>query len=233
MKKKHISWSIWIIILIVTLFFISLFSLFVGSASITVKQIIAGLLKGGRGTEYSIVFSIRLPRILLGMSIGGSLSLAGVILQSLFRNPLVEPYTLGISGGAALGVCLNIVFGLNVIFGSISMFVFGFTGALCVIALIYTLSMRKGIINIQGVLLTGVMLSFISSSIIMLLMSVSRTEDIHKILFWIMGSLEEPDWIFIKLSLIFAFAGLLMSYMFCWRLNALSLGEEDALHLGI
>lgn len=151
----------------------------------------------------------------------------------MFRNPLVEPYTLGISGGAAVGVCLNIVLGLSRGLGIISLPVCGFLGAILVILLVYFLSIRKGILKIQDLLLTGVMISFISSSLIMLIMSVSHTEDLHGIVFWVMGSLEEPSWLLIKLALGIAVFGLVVSYLFCFDLNAFSLGEEEALHLGI
>lgn len=173
-----------------------------------------------------------LPRIILGFAIGGALSLAGVIFQGMFRNPLIEPYTLGISGGTALGVCLNIVLGLQRA-GVLTLPLSGFSGAILVILLVYSLSIRKGILKIQGLLLTGVMISFISSSLIMLIMAISCAEDLHGIVFWIMGSLEEPSWLLIRLALIVSIIGLIISYLFCLDLNAFSLGEEEALHLGI
>jgi len=233
MKKKIISWILWISILCSLLIGIILFSLCSGSAGISLKKILGVILEGKGATEYSILFDIRLPRIILGFAIGGALSLAGVILQGMFRNPLVEPYTLGISGGAAIGVCLSIVLRLNRHLGILSMSISGFLGAVLIILLIYTLSIKKGILKIQGLLLTGVMISFISSSLIMLIMSISRTEDLHGIIFWIMGSLEEPSWFLIKSASFISIFGLVVAYLFCLKLNAFSLGEEEALHLGI
>ncbi|MFN3966609.1 MAG: iron chelate uptake ABC transporter family permease subunit, partial [Endomicrobiia bacterium] len=113
MRKKLISWFLWLLVLGGVLLGIAIFSLCVGSVDISLKKILRVILEGKATTEYSILFDIRLPRIILGFAVGGALSLAGVILQGMFRNPLVEPYTLGISGGAALGVCLNIVLGLH------------------------------------------------------------------------------------------------------------------------
>lgn len=233
MDKKVTKWILWILLLGGILLGVSVFSLSVGSAKIPIKKIIGIILKGKGSTEYSILFDIRLPRILLGFAIGGALSLAGVILQGIFRNPLVEPYTLGISGGACLGVCLNILLRLNRMIGTLSFPLSGFLGAGSAILLVYSLSIKKGALRIQGLLLTGVMISFISSSLIMLIMAVSGTEDIHGILFWIMGSLEEPSWGLIKLVCLVSIAGLFISYLFCLDLNALSLGEEEAVHLGI
>ncbi len=233
MRKKAVQWVFWILVLLGFLLVVGIFSLGCGSAGISLRKIISIILAGKGTTEYSILFDIRLPRIILGFAVGGALSLAGVILQGMFRNPLVEPYTLGISGGAAIGVCLSIVLGLNRIVGTLSFPLSGFVGALLVILLIYSLSIKKGILRIQGLLLTGVMISFVASSLIMLLMAISHTEDLHGILFWIMGSLEEPSWFLIKLMVLVSVFLLFISYLFCFDLNALFLGEEEALHLGI
>lgn len=231
--KNQLNLLIKIVVLAGILLGIGIFSLSIGSVSIPVKKIFSLVLEGESTTEYSVLFDIRLPRIVLGCAIGGSLSLAGVILQGIFRNPLVEPYTLGISGGAALGVCLNILFKLKEIFGVLSLPLCGFTGAILVIVLLYFFSLKRGFFKIQEILLTGVMISFISSSLVMLIMATSRTEDLHGIVFWIMGSLEEPNWILIKLMVFISILGLIVSYLFCLDLNALSLGEEEAFHLGI
>lgn len=233
MDKKLIHWAFFILLFSLILLAVSAFSFLIGSSHIPLNRIIPLILKGKGTIEYSILFDIRLPRILLGLAVGGALSIAGVILQGMFRNPLVEPYTLGISGGAALFVSLNISFGLNQSFGLISLPVSGFLGAIVVILVVYALSVKKGTLKIQGLLLTGVMISFISSSLIMLIMAISKAEDLHGIVFWIMGSLEEPNPLLIKLMLFISIFGLIISYLFCFDLNALLLGEEEALHLGI
>ena len=232
MREKLNRWIILILILSGGLLGVSVISLLVGSSAIPFKRIISLVFEGKGTTEYSILFDIRLPRIILGFAIGGALSLSGVILQGMFRNPLVEPYTLGISGGAAMGVCLNIVLRLYR-FGILTLPLCGFLGAILIIVLVYSLSLRKGILKIQGLLLTGVMISFISSSLIMLTMAVSRAEDLHGIVFWIMGSLEEPNWLLIKMAVIVSVLGLFISYFFSSHLNAFSLGEEEAQALGV
>ncbi|MBI5143770.1 MAG: iron ABC transporter permease [Candidatus Omnitrophica bacterium] len=233
MRPKLVRWAIWILALSAILGGATIFSLSIGSSGLFFKRILPLLFEGRGSTEYSILFDIRLPRILLGLAIGGSLSLAGVILQGMFRNPLVEPYTLGISGGAALGVSLCVVFKLSYIFGIISLPISGIVGSIFIIILIYLLSIRKGMLRIHGLLLTGVMISFVASSLIMLVMAISRSEDLHGIVFWMMGSLEEPNWLYIKMALVISLAGLVISYPFSLSLNALSLGEEEAHGLGI
>ncbi|MCX5886556.1 MAG: iron ABC transporter permease [Proteobacteria bacterium] len=233
MNKKIIRWILWIVMLGGILLCTSVFSLCVGSANVSFKAMFASIFNSRDSAEYSILFNIRLPRIILGFSVGGALALSGVMLQGMFRNPLVEPYTLGISGGAALGVALNIVLRLNNTLGVVSLPVSGFFGAILVVLLVYSVSLRKEGLRIQGILLTGVMLSFISSSLIMLIMSVSSMEDLQGIVFWIMGSLEEPNWLLIQVVLWVSVSGLVISYLFCLDLNALSLGDEEAQHLGI
>lgn len=233
MKKKFIHWTFWILTLGGILLSVSIFSLFTGSSEISFTNIISSIFQRKNTIEHTIIFDIRLPRIILGSAVGGSLSLSGVILQGMFRNPLIEPYTLGISGGAALGVAISIVLGLNKNLGLFTLPLAGFSGASVVILLVYALSIKRGILKIQGLLLTGVMISFISSSSIMLIMAISRIEDLHGIIFWIMGSLEEPNWLLIKSAFWVSIFGLIISYFFCLHLNAFSLGEEEALHLGI
>ncbi|HIE43178.1 MAG TPA: iron ABC transporter permease [Candidatus Omnitrophica bacterium] len=222
----------WVLILVGILIVISLLSICIGSGGIYFKNIISFM--SVKGTpQYSILFSIRLPRVLLGFAVGGALSLAGVILQGMFRNPLVEPYTLGISGGAALGVALNIASGIARKFSFISMPASGFLGAAIVIVLLYSLSVKKRMLKIQELLLCGVMISFICSSFIMFIMAISKSEDLQGIVFWIMGSLEEPNLTLIWIAVITSILGLIASYFFSSDLNAILLGEEEAVHLGI
>jgi iron complex transport system permease protein len=229
-KKKF---ALIFVIILAVLILVSFVSLLLGSKNTSITDLFKAVFKSQSDSEYSILFDIRLPRILIGFAVGGGLSLAGAVVQGIFRNPLVEPYTLGISGGATLGVCLNILLGLGVNLGILSMPLFGFFGAFAVILILYTLSMKKGIIKMNGLLLTGVMISYISSSILMLIMSLSKAEQVHGIIFWIMGSLEETSWILIWISLVVSIAGLIVSYLYCLDLNALSIGEEGAAHLGI
>jgi iron complex transport system permease protein len=233
MREKVSYWLIWVFVLSGFLLGIGLFSLWVGPKRIPFSTLISLIFERRISTESSILFDIRLPRIILGFAIGGSLSLAGVILQGMFRNPLVEPYTLGISGGAGLGVSLNIVLRVHQRVGVLSLPLSGFLGALSVVFFLYFLSARRGVLKIHNLLLYGVMISFISSSLIMLIMAVSRVEDLHGIIFWMMGSLEEPNGFLIRLTFILSIVGLVLSYLFSISLNALSVGEEEAFHLGV
>lgn len=233
MKTKETAWVSLLFTALLFLLVSAIVSLVSGSAVIPLGNIIPVLLKGRGSAEYSILIDIRLPRIVLGFAIGGSLSLAGVILQSMFRNPLVEPYTLGISGGAALGASLCIVLRLSSFLPMMSLPLSGFLGAFLVVMPLYFFNARKKMVHIEGLLLTGVMISSISSSMVLLILAISRAEDLQSIIFWIMGSLEQPSWLLIFTALGASLICLCLSYLFSLNMNALSLGEEEAIHLGI
>lgn len=180
--------------------------------------------------EAAIIFNIRIPRLITAFLVGGALSLAGLIFQGMFRNPLVEPYTLGVSGGAALAVSIGIICGISWHYG---LPVLGITGALISIFFVYVIGSKWRGVAMTPLLLTGVMFSFISSALIMLIMSISRAEEVHGIIFWIMGSLEETRPLFLKLVSVIIPFGLILSFFKAWDLNALAAGEEEAAHLGI
>ena len=182
--------------------------------------------------EYTVLAKIRIPRLILAISVGGALSLSGAILQGIYRNPLVEPYTLGISGGAALGIAVAIVFGFQT-FSYHVLPVFGFGGAIVTLFLVYFLSIRKGGLSINSMLLIGVMVSFVASSAMMFLMSITTTDNIQRIVFWVMGSLEQTNVLLIRIAFYTAISGLILTYFFVQPLNALRLGEVKAKHLGI
>lgn len=234
MKNKKIKkWALVLAGLSSLLLAAGILALCTGSAGIELKTI-PNILLNGKGTaDYSILIGIRLPRIILGMSIGGALSLAGTLLQGMFRNPLVEPYTLGISGGASLGVCINILFKLYSVIGIIAYPLSGFLGASLVIFLVYSLNSGAQHIRSNRMLLTGVMISYVASSLVMLLMAISKSDDLHNIVLWIMGSLDEPNTVLIRITFFGSLAGLVVSYFFCFDLNAMMLGEEEAANLGV
>ncbi len=233
MQKKYLHWSLYLAGLLVLLLASVVLSLSVGEMNLGFMDVFSIFRNGHESMEYTILTQIRFPRVLLGIAVGGALSLSGILLQGVYRNPLVEPYTLGISGGASLGVALAIVFGLHQLIGSYVLPISGFAGSFLIIFLVYTISTRNGRVNIQTMLLTGVMISFIASSGMMFLMATTNSENLHGIIFWIMGSLDEPDMSLIYITLILALGSLIVSYFFVQPLNALRLGEEKAKHLGI
>lgn len=233
MKKRYLKWAIVLPVFLLVLILVSLYALSTGELQISLSDIPRILSGSDESMEYLVLKEIRWPRILLGIAVGGGLSLAGVILQGVFKNPLVEPYTLGISGGAALGVSITIVMNLHHKIGTFALPLSGFLGALATILLVYSLSIRSGKIRIQYMLLIGVMISFVASSAMMFLMATTSAENLHGIVFWTMGSLDEPNKVLIYLTVVVSLVGLIASYLLVRPLNALRLGEDRARNLGI
>ncbi len=229
-KQKQWRWGAHLLLLLAGAAGVTLLSLGMGEIPIRIADI-PTILSDSGSVEHGVLAYIRIPRTLLGLAIGGSLSLAGAILQGIYRNPLVEPYTLGISGGASLGVTFAIVAGLHLV-NVLMLPLAGFIGAAATIFLVYALSSGKGGLSINRMLLTGVMISFISSSLMMFLMSITSSDNIHGIIFWIMGSLEESNSTLITAMIALSICCLITSYLFVMPLNALRLGEEKARHLG-
>lgn len=230
---KYYKWGFYVLVLLVLLVLAASWSLLGSNMHISfseLPQLFNGTLDSVEGI---IITKIRLPRVLLGIAVGGALSLSGTILQGIYRNPLVEPYTLGISGGAALGIAIAIVFGLERFLGTWVLPFMGFAGAMVIIVLVYTLGQRSQRMSTQGMLLVGVMISFVASSTMMLLMSITTTENLQSIFFWTMGSLDSINSTLIRIALFTSIIGLVLSYLFVQPLNALRIGEEKARHLGI
>ena len=232
MQNKYLAWTLFILLLLILFAASALLSLSSGEAAIGLKDI-PSVLGDKEQMEYYILTQIRMPRIILALAVGGSLSLAGAILQGIYRNPLVEPYTLGISGGAALGVALTIVSGLHLTLGTLILPLSGFTGAAIVILIVGVLGFFRGGSNVNKMLLIGVMISSVASSAMMFLMSISSADNVYSIVFWIMGSLNEPNQVLIRITLFASLVGLAISYLFARPLNALMLGQEKAAYLGI
>jgi len=233
MPARRIRWPVAFLGLLGLLAIVILVSLCAGSMPLSPRALLDVLRRGEGGIEHTIIFKIRLPRVILGIAVGSALSLAGVMLQGVFRNPLVEPYTLGISGGAALGVCVSILLRLTARFGAWTLPLAGFIGAFASILIVGLLMTRRCFLRVRDLLLVGVMVSFVCSSLVMLVMGLARTEDIHGIVFWLMGSLVETDPLLIWLAAVVSLLSLAGAILFSLHLNAMALGEEEALHLGI
>ncbi|MDD4190062.1 MAG: iron ABC transporter permease [Mangrovibacterium sp.] len=235
LSGKYFKWLMVVLGLTALLLISMLISLTSGEMEIGLPKALKLAFGGGdaQSLDYMLVSQVRMPRILLGIAVGGALSLAGVILQGIYRNPLVEPFTLGISGGASLGVALTIVLELHRTLGGVMLPLSGFAGAFLMVLLVYILGSGRGTVNVNKMLLIGVMISFVASSGMMFLMSVSNPDSLHSMVFWTMGSLDEPNTGLIRTTLAVTLVVLLISYFFVRPLNALRLGEEKAYHLGI
>ncbi len=208
---------------------VTLISISIGSTSISFAEIIQALTSGSESdTVNKIVMDIRLPRVLLGIAVGGGLSVAGAVFQATLMNPLAEPYILGISSGGTFGAILSILLGLTFIGTQL----LAFAGALIVIVVVFILGKRRGVIDPNVLLLSGVMIGAFFSALILLMMTFLENS-FREAIFWIIGNLAFADinsvLIILPLSIIIsAFLSL-----HAQKFNVLSLGDESARHLGI
>lgn len=180
--------------------------------------------------DHAIVFQVRLGRALLGALVGGALAAAGVTFQTLVRNPLADPYVLGVSSGAAVGAALAIAAGAGhggVLAGA------AFAGALGALALIYRVGLVRGRMVPHVVLLAGVVFNAFSWAVIVTLASLSRPGTTAEMLVWLMGSLSAPDWSRLAVAGVVIAAGVAALIGLAPRMNALVLGDEGAHAVGV
>lgn len=210
---------------------------FVVSLSVgEVDNVLAKIL-GLNGMEFNdidliILKEIRLPRIVMAIGVGGLLSMSGLIMQGLFRNPLVEPYTMGLSGGAVLGVAIAFVLGVSEMFGSIGVTLMALLGSL--MTMILVLFLRRAMqFDINKMLLSGVMISFATSSVTMLLMSLTSRDNISQIVSWNMGSLDVADSERSYCVVAVLIVMMIVMPIFGRVLNVLSISESMARHVGV
>lgn len=178
----------------------------------------------------AIFFDIRLPRVLLAGCVGASLAVAGASLQSLLRNPLAEPYLLGVSNGAALGTLLAFVLLEGYGFARP---VFAFAGAGIATFAVYQMARSRAGMNVERLVLSGVIVTTFLSSIIVLLTSLLDAARLRGYTFWLLGDLSQATWDGFYLTLIAATLGTLLLSSQARALNLMMIGERDAFDFGV
>jgi iron complex transport system permease protein len=203
-----------------------------GTAEVTMKQL-WGVFTGDpdvKDMANLIVFNIRLPRILLAGLAGFSLSLGGVVFQALLRNPLADPFILGVSSGGAFGAVLGIILGLSF---SLGIPLMSFGGALLTVYLVLLMGRRKMGMESSTILLAGVIINAFFTAIIMFFIATAADDRLHTMLFWLYGDLSQSGY---SQSLVIApalVAGFVALYSLARHLNLITAGEETALQLGV
>ncbi|MCK5578284.1 MAG: iron ABC transporter permease [Planctomycetes bacterium] len=184
----------------------------------------------------TIIWQIRFPRLIAALLIGAGLAAVGCAFQGILRNPLAEPYTLGISGGAALGGTVAIIFiskfNLPGWVTTIGLPLAALVGALLSLFLVYLIASRL-YFSVTGLILGGVLLSFIFSSLVLLIMTLAQPDEVKSTLLWMAGNLSmvQPD--LLKISSVFIIPGIIILFIFGRDLDVITLGDEKAQHLGI
>jgi iron complex transport system permease protein len=243
--RRYLQNKIWIIYLlaICILTLSLLLGISIGTVHVPIDdilKIIGAEIMGGNLAENvdpmhsNIVFSIRLPRVLLALIVGASLAVAGASFQGLLRNPLADPYTLGMSSGASVGAVLTLFFNISLpFFGLFTLPLISILGSLLTVFLVLTFARKVDrTMKVETIILTGIIFSSFLGSVISLMIALSG-EELRQIISWLLGSVSMRGWDYIFIVFPFFLAGTLILMFNAKELNGMSFGEEQARHIGI
>jgi iron complex transport system permease protein len=220
-KKLIVRVGLALIVLAAVMFICSM----IGSESISLKSAFSRPgTESAANPDYEIFVKIRLPRIILAGLVGAALACSGVVFQVLLRNPLADPYILGISSGAGLGAIIAVISGLNwTLWGRSPVAVFAFAGALGTVWLVWFIGRLTGRFHVTGLLLAGVVV----------LTSVAKSDQVYATIFWLMGNMTEGDFLVLWVAAGCVVGGIVALFYVSPQLNALSFGADDAGSMGV
>jgi iron complex transport system permease protein len=208
-----------------------LFSIFVGaSESLDFNDVWGYLISFGNDSNVlaeTIIMKVRFPRIFLVFIAGGILSVSGAAMQAVFRNPLVDPYILGLSSGAAFGAALALA--INVIPVQLSAFIFG----MLAVGLCYLMARKNKQVSIISLILSGIITNGIFTALLTIVQVISDPFKLQSIVHWMMGNFHTADSDKLLSVLIPVSIGFIILYLFRWKLNVLALGDEEAISAGM
>ncbi|MNI07625.1 Hemin transport system permease protein HmuU [compost metagenome] len=241
MKKKLMLWGgVGIVLLLLSI----MLSLSIGTAKLPLMHIAGILIKNMPGfgdyihvnwleSSEQIIMKVRFPRVVLGILIGASLSVAGAAFQGVLRNPLADPYTLGVSSGASVGAAFLIYFGLQyAVLGQWSIPITAFVTATISLFLVLKLAQIDGKLKMETLILSGVVMQAFLGAIVSFMVSISD-QVINEIVFWMMGSLAMRGWSFISVVAPYLAVGFVILISYARSMNLFALGERQAAHLGV
>lgn len=221
-----------LVLLIGGILLTSLLGLRLGHVSLTNHEVLQALLGQGDADHRQILLDIRLPRTVLGLLVGGGLALAGSVFQALLRNPLAEPYILGISGGSAAGAVLVLSLGLVAV-SSALLPAAAFGGAVLAVLLVFRVAASTGgRLDVRVLLLAGVVVGAFFSAVIALTLSLSPAQTVRSAVLWMMGSLAGATWKMVGVVAAYTLPSALALTALARSLNLMAVGEETASYLG-
>ncbi len=243
MSRKILLWAALVLVLSGAV----VLSLSFGAAHLPPREIALALLSRLPGlssldphlpaSQETIVFDLRLPRLVLALIVGASLSVAGVVMQAFFQNPMAAPSIIGISAGASFGATVAVVTGFGIgIAGLGSVPVAAFLGALLTTALVYLLSRRGGRTPVGVLLLTGVAMGSLMSALASLVLVTGHDpgrRDLDQVVYWMLGSVSGRTWSHVLTVLPYVAIAGALTWLFGRELNVLTLGDESAWYLGL
>ena len=243
-EKKYLKWNFIFIGLLMTLFFTLIITITIGSVGPigsgnperipmqAVWDILIGKSRLWPDSYKTIIMDIRLPRILLAALAGCALAVSGVVMQGIFRNPMADPFIIGLSSGAAVGASISILLGLSISIGIYSTPFLAFVGAGLTIFGVYFIARSRGKVRAETLLLIGIAIGSFLTAVTSFLMYVAN-EQFRFLFFWLLGGLYKASWNTVAIAFSLILLGVVIIQFFARDLNAMVLGEEPAMHLGI
>ncbi len=231
--KRLLSVSVLLLLLLITTIILGLS---MGPAGNGVKAVIRSLLghlsetKDADSMIATIIWQIRFPRVIMAALVGATLSLGGLVFQALLRNPLAEPYILGISGGSAIGAIIGILIGFS---GFPGVSLTAFAGSMVTLLFILAMSSGQTILKKDSLLLSGVMVNAFCAAVIMFLISLTQDYRLHNIMFWLMGNLSMADISQVGILAVTLVLCFVIIFWYSNSMNLLLLGKELALTMGV
>lgn len=203
-----------------------------GSTGEHLVAVFRSLLSGNpeQSVHWTIIWQIRMPRVLLAAAVGATLGVGGLVFQALLRNPLAEPYILGVSGGSAVGAVLGMMLGLRFFPGVAGL---AFAGSLITLLLVLILTSKRRLVRENSLLLAGVMVNAFCSAIITFLISITEHTKLQGILFWLMGDLSSADIIQVGGLVFLLVPSFVLVFILARPMNLLQFGRDEAHSLGV
>lgn len=231
---RNSSYRVWVPGSLIALAAAGVFALGVGPAWISPAEVVRVSLGGGAEVSRAIVLDIRLPRTVLAALVGCALGVSGAAMQGLFRNPMADPYIVGISPGAALGAVLATVLGLTAGFAGLSAVpLAAFAGGLVAALLVVTLARQGRRVPVADLLLVGLAVGAFAGALYSFLVLTLDDGRIAGVLFWLLGSFSPADWERVLVALPYLAVSVAGLLLLARELDVFSLGEEEAGYLGI
>jgi iron complex transport system permease protein len=245
-SKRSKRWKLIFLMLIVIMFVTVIVALNIGYAPISFSEILSILGKQIPGlnefivptafsqTNEAIIMQIRLPRILSGVIIGAGLATSGVLYQGVFRNPMADPYVLGVSAGASVGAGFAILFGSGLsVLGFPIVPTTAFIAALITVFVVYNISKVGSRVPEMTLLLSGIAITIFLAAIFQIMQVLAPNTKLHSLVFWSIGGIANATWSDWWSVFPFIIVGIILSYFFSRDLNMIALGEDTAQHLGV
>ena len=222
------------IVLVLLLIGTTIFSVVVGQYTLDASEL-PGLLLAGPGQDsiqQSVLWNIRLPRLVLGIIVGAALGVAGALMQAVFANPLAEPSVIGVTSGAGVGAAVVIVFNWNWLVTS-TVPAAAFVTAVITTVVVYQLARHDGQVHVLNLILTGIAVNAVCGAAISLLVYIAPATSREQIIFWQMGSLNGAQWKYVTVVLPIIVVGVIISLLLGSALDILALGDKAAGHIGV